>query len=87
MTTALTSKNTCIQLQTANNVDTAAKNKPIRGTSSNSDDELNICDSLKNSISSAEREPRGPNMSKAIIEMQRYLEDDVLTRESDPVEW
>lgn len=35
----------------------------------------------------AHHKPRGTTTSRAIIEVQRYLEDDVISRKADPLEW
>lgn len=49
------------------------------------DDELSIWSSFDKSVSVAQ--PRGTVTSRAIIEVQRYLEDEIIPRTEDPLMW
>jgi hypothetical protein len=51
----------------------------------NTPTELSIWSSFETFVSA--HKPRGTSMSRAIIEVQRYLEDDLIPRNSDPLQW
>jgi hypothetical protein len=51
----------------------------------NTPTELSIWSSFETFVST--HKPRGTSMSRAIIEVHRYLEDDLIPQNSDPLQW
>lgn len=51
----------------------------------NTDDELSVWDVFEKAATSAQ--PTGTSRSRAIIEVQRYLEANILPRKEDPFKW
>ncbi|CAH1997729.1 unnamed protein product [Acanthoscelides obtectus] len=73
-----------LEKQTRNGGEETVNNNQC--SDSESEDELSVWGSFKKTVSSSTK-PKATASSQAIIEVQRYLEEDLLPRNEDPCKW